>query len=38
LKRRARIVEIETVFDIESAPRAIVSQTVEGWRRRRLEK
>src|SRR5690606_9777054 len=38
LKRRARIVEIETVLDIESAPCAIVSQTVEGWRLRRPDK
>jgi tetraacyldisaccharide 4'-kinase len=38
LKERAKIVEIETVFDIAAAPRSIVAQTQEAWRRRRLEK
>ena len=38
LKRRAKVIEIEAVFDIASAPRAIVAETVEAWRRRRLEK
>ena len=38
LKRRAKVVEIEAVFDVSSAPRAIVAETVEAWRRRRLDK
>ncbi len=38
LRNRAKVVEVEAVFDIESAPRAIVSETLEAWRRRRLEK
>jgi tetraacyldisaccharide 4'-kinase len=38
LKRQAKVIEIEAVFDIASAPRAIVSETLEAWRRRRLEK
>jgi tetraacyldisaccharide 4'-kinase len=37
LKERAKVVEVEAVFDIESAPRAIIAETVEAWRRRRLE-
>ena len=38
LGERAKVVEVEAVFDIDSAPGAIVSETVEAWRRRRLEK
>lgn len=37
LKRRARVIEIEAVFDVASAPRAIVAETLEAWRRRRLQ-
>ena len=36
LRRRVRVIEIEAAFDIGSAPRAIIAQTVEEWRRRRL--
>ena len=36
LRRRVRVVEIEAVFDIERAPRAIIEATLEAWRRRRI--
>lgn len=38
LKRRAKVIEIEAVFDIASAPRAIISETLDAWRRRRLDR
>lgn len=38
LRARVKVVEVEAAFDIESAPRAIIAETVEAWRRRRLEK
>ena len=38
LARRARVIEIEAVFDVATAPRAIIAETLEAWRRRRLEK
>ena len=38
LARRARVIEIEAVFDFASSPRAIVTATLDAWRRRRLEK
>lgn len=36
LRRRAKVIEVEAVFDVASSPRAIIAQTVEEWRRRRL--
>lgn len=38
LLQKAKVIAIEAVFDIASAPRAIVAETLEAWRRRRLEK
>ena len=37
LRRRVRIIEIEAKFDIETSPRAIIAQTVDEWRRRRIQ-
>lgn len=36
LRRRTHVVEIEVEFDVAGAPRAIIEQTVDAWRRRRL--
>lgn len=38
LRQKAKVIGIEAMFDIASAPRAIVAETLEAWRRRRLEK
>lgn len=37
LRERARVIEIETVFDVARAPRAIIEATLEAWRLRRIE-
>lgn len=36
LRARAKVVEIEAVFEVERSPRAIVEATLTEWRRRRL--
>ena len=37
LRARTKVVEIEAVFEVDHAPRAIIEATLDGWRRRRLE-
>lgn len=37
LHARAKVIEIEAAFDVASAPRAIIDQTLHAWRRRRIE-
>lgn len=36
LRRRAKVIEIEAVFELERTPRAIIEGALDGWRRRRL--
>src|SRR5690606_3470367 len=36
LRKRAHVVEIDVAFDVPNAPGAIIAQTFEMWRRRRL--
>ncbi|MEO3998223.1 tetraacyldisaccharide 4'-kinase [Mesorhizobium sp. CAU 1732] len=36
LRRRAKIIEIEAVFELERAPRTIIDAALDSWRRRRL--
>lgn len=37
LRRRVKLVEIEAVFELERTPRAIIEETLEAWRRRRIK-
>lgn len=37
LRKRAKVIEIEAVFDVASAPGAIIAETVKEWQRRRLQ-
>jgi tetraacyldisaccharide 4'-kinase len=37
LRERVRIVEIEAVFDVARAPQTIIANTMDAWRRRKLE-
>lgn len=37
LRKRAKIIEIETVFEVPRAPRAIIEAALEAWRLRRIE-
>jgi len=37
LRRRTHVVEIEVEFDVPNAPRAIIEQAIDAWRRRRLQ-
>lgn len=36
LRTRAKVVEIEAMFEVARSPRAIIEATLEAWRRRRL--
>ena len=36
LRQRSHVVEIDVAFDVVNAPGAIIAQTLESWRRRRL--
>jgi tetraacyldisaccharide 4'-kinase len=36
LRKRARIIEIETVFEVAHTPRAIIEAALEAWRLRRI--
>lgn len=37
LRRRAKVIEVEAVFELERSPKAIIEATFDAWRRRRLE-
>ena len=37
LRSRAKVIEIEAVFELERTPRTIIEAALDGWRRRRLE-